>query len=503
MRDIAVKLKRLLVPLLSIRALPFFIPIIVIMSIPFVYAAHSLSRINADASRLTNVMIEIQSLVTDANELSDLSSRYAAAGDETYKGVYLSQYDETMSKIDKLASLASPVVAPRLQYIRNVFFTLDENTKAIFSFYDQSNASIALENRVADIQRLQENIHNELRILSQYCISMSRENITTLSEEQNRAIVTCILILASSLLICVLLIVLYYNLISRPMQKLLVRVKKAAEGNYYSPLVSSGQSGFVGEFTNYFNRLILNIREHLVRTEEDASLEAKLKQQHIATLEIENNLRKAELKLLQSQINPHFLFNTLNSIGALASLEHAEKTNELIVMLSSLLRYNLKRQSHYVTLREEMDIVGNYLYIQKVRYGARLDYEINCDDEELLNFRIPSMILQPIVENSLIYGIEPKVEGGKVVIEARREGDGVLLTIADNGLGMPKNVEEALAENLGSANDANAIGLQNVVKRLKFAYRIESPVSIDNDPGNGMKVSILLPGREPVEKGGF
>ncbi|MEQ2466048.1 sensor histidine kinase [Niallia hominis] len=162
-------------------------------------------------------------------------------------------------------------------------------------------------------------------------------------------------------------------------------------------------------------------------------------------LEFEQRAKYAELKSIEAQINPHFLFNTLNSIARMAMFEEANDTEEMIFNLSDLLRYNLRQINEFPTLHTEMENIRRYLLLQKVRYQDRLNYSILLDSK-LEKFLIPSMILQPLVENAIIHGLEPLSYGGRLEIECLEVDDQLKILIKDTGIGIPESKKATLLD---------------------------------------------------------
>jgi two-component system LytT family sensor kinase len=217
--------------------------------------------------------------------------------------------------------------------------------------------------------------------------------------------------------------------------------------------------------------------------------------------ELEKTLKDTELKALQSQINPHFLFNTLNIISRLSILEPPEKTQEMVHALARLLRYSLRRTHEVVTLGEELEQVGRYLLIQKVRFGERIQAEIDVP-AELLSLKIPLLTLQPLIENSIVHGLEPKKSGGKISIRGQLQGQMILLNVIDDGLGMPaETIDRILTMNdkgprpSTSRGHTTGLGIANVHLRLLHHFGQEYRLSIDSTVGKGTTISLLLPDR--------
>src|SRR6056297_3800614 len=209
--------------------------------------------------------------------------------------------------------------------------------------------------------------------------------------------------------------------------------------------------------------------------------------------ELERSLKEAELKALQSQINPHFLFNVLNTIGRLALMENAKKTENIIYSFSDMMRYTLKKNStQLVDLSSEINHVKNYLSIQKLRLGERLNYNIDVP-EKYKSIKCPFMILQPIVENSINHAIEKNINDGSINISAFQEEDKLIISIIDDGIGIEEEkIEEILnGEHYDKSNDSG-IGLYNVNMRLMHHYGSERGLKIKSKNNNGTQVDIII-----------
>lgn len=222
-------------------------------------------------------------------------------------------------------------------------------------------------------------------------------------------------------------------------------------------------------------------------------MQAKLLAEERRRIELENALRDLELKALQSQVNPHFLFNTLNTAARLAYLENASRTSEIVYSLASLLRYSLRNIDKLVSLKEEITHIKHYLYIQEVRYKGRIRAVIEIP-EHLGDVLLPVMSLQPLVENAIVHGLEKKVEGGEVRIMAYEAGDLVKVEIADNGVGIKREVLERLGQSgpTGTGH-TTGLGLLNVDLRLKRYFGSSYGLQLESEPGRGTKVTLVFP----------
>ena len=199
--------------------------------------------------------------------------------------------------------------------------------------------------------------------------------------------------------------------------------------------------------------------------------------------EQEKLLMAARVEALASQINPHFLFNTLTSILSLIRSQ-PETARVLIVKLSGLLRRLLSSQEHFVTLREELEAIDEYLDIEKMRFGTKLVVEKQIDPASL-DVVVPSMLLQPIVENSIKHGLEPKVGRGRIVIKSVRQDGHAIIDVIDDGVGVSS--QDA------SQVKGNGIGLRNVNERLRVIYGANYQLQLDSVPGEGTCARVIIP----------
>ncbi len=195
---------------------------------------------------------------------------------------------------------------------------------------------------------------------------------------------------------------------------------------------------------------------------------------------------EARLDALQRQINPHFLFNTLNSVASLVRSQ-PEAARRMTVKLANILRALLKEHDAFVPLREELKFTDDYLDIEVVRFGAdklRIEKEI---DPRTLEVLVPSILLQPLIENSIKHGLEPRIHGGTVTLRSRLEGDRISIQVADDGVGMNSHPSSTLRRT------GSGIGMKNVQERLEVLYGNQAHFSVDSSPGRGTLVSIEIP----------
>lgn len=255
--------------------------------------------------------------------------------------------------------------------------------------------------------------------------------------------------------------------------------------------------------------LLQIIASHLVERRMIDRMEKELHEKNLILMEevkhrseMEYALKEADLKTLQTQVNPHFLFNTLNTIGRLAMKENAEKTQEMIYAFSDMMRYALRNEKNkFVSLKEEMDHVRNYLSIQKMRLGDRLQVAISVD-ERGMNTSCPFMVVQPFVENIINHVIEPRAKGGRIDIETEWTEEAVKIKIRDDGPGIPPDIQAALLSGTyenPTVSKGNGIGIVNTNKRLKYYYGETYGIQINKTMPQGTEVLIRLPQKQAMK----
>ncbi|NLY42947.1 MAG: histidine kinase [Clostridiaceae bacterium] len=301
----------------------------------------------------------------------------------------------------------------------------------------------------------------------------------------------------------------YY--ITNPIIKLSHYADAISRGNFDEQEVVVDSNDEIGIMANAFNRMVASIKSYIEQLKESAQLESKLKEQEMQNLKMRNLLKEAELHALQSQINPHFIFNTLNAGAQIAMFEGADKTCEFMENVANLFRYNVRNIEIPVTILEEVTNINHYIYIIKARFGDKIHFLLELD-ESVMDVQMPRLILQPIVENSLIHGVGDMEEKAIIRLKTAKKDDIVEITIEDNGKGMDEktinNIMQSAKQDTTSfvhrsKGNATGIGLNNVISRLKLFFNREDVINIVSSPGKGTKVIIRIPvnkNNEDLEK---
>lgn len=285
---------------------------------------------------------------------------------------------------------------------------------------------------------------------------------------------TCVII---SLVLVVIVSFKFSRTLTNPIFKL-KRLMKQAESGDLTVRFNFQHNDEIGELGQSFNHMIARIDQliQMVYVEQE-------------------NKRTAEMKSLQEQIKPHFLYNTLDTISWMARDYDAEDIVRLVDALTNMFRIGLSHGKDIITVKEEITHVSNYLYIQKIRYKDKLNYVIHVD-ESLYAVEVPKLILQPLVENAIYHGVKAKRGGGTITITGVPEGENLVFTVQDNGAGMPQEKVEELNRRMSERSvldEQKSFGLFYIRERIQLCYGKGYGVHVESALGEGTRVTITLP----------
>ncbi|MCH3917912.1 MAG: sensor histidine kinase [Spirochaetia bacterium] len=292
---------------------------------------------------------------------------------------------------------------------------------------------------------------------------------------RNMEVIVSMLLASLVIGFCLSLVLAYYfaKRLTEPIHEVIKSMHYVEEGNL-TIRIKENQIEEINQLNDSFNNMVIKLVQLLQRIQEDDK----------RTLE-------AERKNLAAQLNPHFLFNTLNTIKALAKINGQDEIYEISIKLGNLLRDNLYDTNADSTVEASMDLVRDYLAIQKIRFGTKLKVYEDIE-EKVLELRIPKLIIQPLVENALKHGLEPKTGEWELRISCREVHEGKMLEIcvADNGIGIDRNL---YAEDFAKFKGSSHVGLYNIYRRLILNYGTDMDFSVTKGREGGTVSTILLP----------
>ncbi len=262
---------------------------------------------------------------------------------------------------------------------------------------------------------------------------------------------------------------------TRPIEEVIKKIQYIAEGNFdYRHDIGPGGKKFELLYQNLYK------------------MENDIKKMIEENRRKEKEKRRLELSMLQMQINPHFLYNTLSSIKWMAVFQRAKGIESMVNSLGIVLQASYSKMDEFVTLDEELDILGHYLNIQKIRYQGKIQMNLICKNQQLLSCYVPRFILQPVVENAVFHGIAPKDGEGEIKIIIAEEPGNLKITVEDNGVGMDETVLENVLKRSKGERQGH-IGFANVHSRIQLIYGSEYGVHVESLKGKYTKVRIIMP----------
>ena len=470
-----------------------FVAVIVVMVGICAYSMYWYSSYFQNYYLLFKQLDETQSISLSMDNLYTCLENYGHSGHADYLAEYQSGYNNLHDMLFRL-KVENYHNELYLYYknLKNMLTTFGEKSDALIKDYNNQISSIYINQSIAELSRLNNYMQNENKKLLMSQLTYIRSYYSEFQSQAGIVRNIIIVVTIASTALCLYFSIRFSRQISTPISELAAQVQKVAKGNWDAdyPVIKTKYE--INILADNIHFMIKELKQLFQKTEEKANVERQLQEQTIKNLEMANLLKSSELNFLQSQINPHFLFNTLNSISVLADIEHAAQTQHMIESMSHLLRYNITRGNAGITLQEEYDIVLHYLYIQKVRFGDRFEFVTNAD-EDALSAAVPSMILQPFVENSIIHGLEPKEGKGRLEINILNSPEGIQIQITDNGIGMTESQLSKILDYCGKPEkgETEAIGIRNVLRRLELFYGYR-PVTITSSVGCGTLVVITL-----------
>lgn len=391
---------------------------------------------------------------------------------------YIEEMRQACDKMAELATVESNKTDPyrykrSLDFLEKSIREIDENI-GVSGKHDENLALIE-----KNIYSLTSIINNGL----QSYVKAETENFAKVRDDivrkgQNAiriSIITVIVTLSLSMLFSFLAV----RSVTKPIKELSENAKLVAKGDFTTRTAVESKDE-IAVLTHAFNDMTREIGELV----EDIKVE-------------QGNLRHTETKLLQAQINPHFLYNTLDTIVWLAEEKQTEEVVSMVTLLSNFFRTTLNKGKDYIPIEEEIIHVESYLKIQKFRYQDILDFEIQVE-KEVRGETVPKLTLQPLVENALYHGIKNKRGKGKILVKGYRDGANIILQVIDNGQGMTAKKLEELTYDLRTKelSDRGGFGVKNVSQRIQYYYGKEYGVSYESTEGEGTVATILLPSKD-------
>lgn len=303
-------------------------------------------------------------------------------------------------------------------------------------------------------------------------------NINALKVAMYRLGALLIAIFLLSIGVSALVAALHSLSVSRPINQLISAMQLVESGDFSTPVVATGPEEIIA-LSDSFNTMVRKVQELM-----------------LTLVGQQRDKRKLELQMLQNQINPHFLYNTLDSIVWLAERERNADVIQTVVSLARFFRISISKGESFIPVADEISHVSNYLTIQRIRYGDRFVYSIRID-EALKDLKIMKLVLQPLVENAIYHGIGE--EGGEIGIEGRLEGEAMYFSVRNNGYGITETRIQEMYQSMRGEAGHKSVGIRNVYQRLKLYYGEAADISISSILDESTTVTLKIPRQVPEE----
>lgn len=443
---------------------------------------------------------------SDAIErVSAALNKYLSESDRAYISVFNQEYESLMEEMNNT----------QLLFVKKDDNMLFENIRHMVQSYGYE-ANLAInEYRKRNVNESSGRLSRAIKIQSYIQDSIDELTLNYISQSKTfqKDLLNQLLILKTFILLVIIMPVMLYMLLAlyfnraliKPIDLLVKMANKISQGNFEVEKIKISPHSELKILSDTLYRMSAEIKNYVKEIKEKAEVEKLLQVKEMENLRINALLQETELKRLQAQVNPHFLFNTLTTLHHTAFLEGANETCEIAQAISKILRYNLRKSNTIVLLKDEIENIKYYIYIQEKRYKHRVQVYFDID-ETLLDLPIPNMTVQPIVENSFIHGIENNERPGEIILKVYREGEAILVEIRDNGLGIEEDKLCQIRSMMGDEADykghTSSIGINNVVKRLQAFYTLKELFTIESTPNEGTVIKLFLPFRFQYKRKG-
>ncbi len=461
--------------------------------------------------RVNQTIRRIDTLYVSNVSLNELSDSLALVQDDVYEFLNTKSTDALNSYYIDTQTYRDLVGLLNDETSANSMLLLEKNIREMSNTYLSVTDDTIQAKRGRNVEKYKEDyeeaedlfgyINDDIYTLNNMQFELNSDNYMVLQGSlQYMEIVSSVILICITIINVFIIIIWTRNVIS-PLITLSQKANAVSEGNFdveYLPVTTDDEVGVV---TKAFNKMLLSIREYIQKTKDNMDKEREMKEKELL---MDSHLKDAQLKYLQAQINPHFLFNSLNAAAQLAMLEGAEKTCIFIEKMADFFRYNVKRVNEDVTLKEELLVVDNYMYIMNVRFSDDIKFKKKID-RRVLDVRFPSIVLQPIVENAVKHGIRDMEVDGEIILSISKRDKNICISIRDNGRGMTEDQIDKVMHGEPQSDedrpDSTGIGMNNVISRLRLYYEKQDVIAIHSDgKDKGTEVMITIPYDNDIEE---
>lgn len=474
-----------------------FIIMIITTSITFIYSNVAKNKMIDDYNKFMKINVR----------LSDLSLKFNSSW--LYFDSYMKNKDseiyekmiEANEEIDSIINEVSPYI--KFDTESSIYFRNLTNMNEWF----QEQTNLVIQRDESNLETYEQ--YMKIRTMNYYISQHSRSLISSFLQytesyysemlDKYKLLDTNLyFLLVLTIFINVILLKVINDDILITLANLSTYAKQLSNANWDIPDIKGDSYKELDDLTDAFNHMKKSINLYINELNEKAELERNYQSEKIKNIEKDKVIRETQLNAMQMQINPHFLFNNLNTVSRMAMFEGAEKTVELVDSLSKILRFNLTNKENLIRLEDEINIVKAYILIQKIKYEDRMCFDFNID-EELNDLYIPPMIIQLLIENAIKHGFSGSKRNGCIITTIRKVDEYVQIAIKDNGNGIEKDELELLLGGKAihkKGKNSTGLGIKNISNRLELYFGRKDLLNIVSEEGIGTKVEIMIPIKE-------
>jgi len=479
-----------------------FILIILLISIGFIFSLYESNITSQKYDEVTEINIKLSKLSLEFSNSWGFFDMFI----KTKDNVNIQKYTDSNNKIENLIIEIQPYIQKDeesgiyLRNLKNMFESYKVESYHLMSkvIYDERLDSKSYDN-LTELKTLFTYINKHSKSLVVSYLNYSNiEYSTTMGKYKNTEIQ-----IYTALILILLVSFVFTMLVSKDLNNTMGRLRKYAEllsaAKWEIPDLKDQKYDELNSLAKAFDIMKHSIRKFIEELNEKTEIENNYHIEKLKSTEKDKLIKETQLSALQSQMDPHFLFNTLNTISRMAMFEYADETVKLIEATSKILRYNLDCKDRMVELKEEIRMIKAYVIIQETRFQDQMSFIFDID-KNLDDVKVPPMLIQPIVENAIIHGLREKDSGGIIRITVKEKNSYISISIKDNGVGMDNEKMNTLLSEV--KNESMGLGVFNVKKRLELYFNRSDLFKINSRIGKGTEILIFIPieGGEDVVK---
>ena len=380
---------------------------------------------------------------------------------------------------------------------REIYFLLESYLDRIDGVINLKRARAMREYTASyeEMSRFSDYIVDRIDQISLYGLRSELANYEGIINASRRMLVWNLILIITAFLVAVIWISAAIGRVSEPMDRLARAAGELSFGNFDIEDIRVETIHEVELVVSAFNRMKHDIRQYIAELNRQKQIEKDYMEAKVRNLKMEQLLKRTELYTMQAQMNPHFLFNTLNTGVQLAIMERADRTADFMDHLAQFYRYTSRERDLMVSLRHEIEGLEAYLYILRIRFAKSLDFKTDIPEILLDKYEVPSLILQPLVENSVIHAFKGIKRKGIIEIRVWEDYPILFLLVKDNGVGMDRGTAERLLKHHSGDTEwtSKVMGLENVIQRLYYCFpTLEDVITISGNPNEGTEIQIRI-----------